>query len=84
MTVQTLGSYVARMRRMPAQGDRPAVSRGQQHRVRAVKDHDGPAVVTANRSSKTAADPLANIRERLGKRTGFDYRPELADPEKLI
>ncbi len=84
MTVQTLGSYMTRMRRMLALGDRPAVSRDQQHRIRAVKDHDEPAVVTANRSSKTSLDPLANIRERLGERTGFDYRPELADPKKLI
>lgn len=29
-------------------------------------------------------DPLANIREAERKRVVFDYRPELADPDKLI
>jgi len=29
-------------------------------------------------------DPLANIRESEANRQVFDYRPELADPDKLI
>jgi len=29
-------------------------------------------------------DPLANIRKSAKKRDWFDYRPELADPKKLI
>jgi hypothetical protein len=44
---------------------------------------DTAAVSTAG-TSRSLVDPLANIRERLAKRTGFDYRPELADPKKLI
>ncbi len=35
-------------------------------------------------NAKKPRDPLANVRERLAKRPGFDYRPELADPKKLI
>jgi hypothetical protein len=31
-----------------------------------------------------ARDPLANVRERQKKPSGFDYRPELADPKALI
>jgi hypothetical protein len=83
MTVQTLGSYVTRMRRMPALRDEPTVSRDHQHRMEAARDHDVAAVATAA-TSRSSVDPLANIRERLVKRTGFDYRPELADPKKLI
>ena len=32
----------------------------------------------------SAPDPLANIRESEKKHESFDYRPELADPKKLI
>jgi hypothetical protein len=35
-------------------------------------------------TSSTRRDPLANIRESEANRQVFDYRPELADPKKLI
>ena len=36
------------------------------------------------RTSSPRRDPLANIRESEANRQVFDYRPELADPDKLI
>jgi hypothetical protein len=86
ITVPALGSYITRLRResgriafrMPAPS---SVASGQLPR----REHDaaqhsgGP-----NERSNAPFDPLANIRERQGKHTGFDYRPELADPKQLI
>lgn len=43
-----------------------------------------PAAVPSQANPKGPRDPLANIRERLNKRPAFDYRPELADPKRLI
>ena len=34
--------------------------------------------------SSPRRDPLANVRESEASRQVFDYRPELADPDKLI
>jgi hypothetical protein len=42
------------------------------------------AVAPASPPTVSVRDPLANIREREKKRDSFDYRPELADPDKLI
>jgi hypothetical protein len=42
------------------------------------------SVVPASQSTISVRDPLANIRESEKKRDSFDYRPELADPKKLI
>ena len=41
-------------------------------------------IVQAGANPKRSGDPLANVRKREKKRPGFDYRPELADPKKLI
>jgi hypothetical protein len=38
----------------------------------------------ASQSAVNLRDPLANIRESEKKHDWFDYRPELADPKKLI
>ena len=35
-------------------------------------------------TSSPRRDPLANVRESEASRQVFDYRPELADPDKLI
>jgi hypothetical protein len=40
-----------------------------------------PSVET---TAQRPRDPLANVRERQRKRSGFDYRPELADPKELV
>jgi hypothetical protein len=41
-------------------------------------------VAPALQSAVGARDPLANIRGSEKNRDSFDYRPELADPKKLI
>lgn len=89
ITVQTLGSYITRIRKRPTPSDSSseAPSREARQSIEGLTTGDAPdrsAVVPNDRSQKTQRDPLANVRERLGKRTGFDYRPELADPKKLI
>jgi len=43
-----------------------------------------PTVVPASPSAVNLRDPLANTREAKRKRMVFDYRPELADADKLI
>ena len=83
ITVQTLGSYITRMRRKnaPLGTARPTTT------SEASKVSRSPAVPTAPRATSAAeksADPLANVRERQRKRSAFDYRPELADPKELI
>lgn len=78
VSVQTLGSYITRMRRksVPALRLTPAID----NKPAAQTKDAGQVVQPADKPF----DPLANIRERQGKRTGFDYRPELADPKQLI
>jgi hypothetical protein len=85
ISVQTLGSYITRMRKKSVRVETAPVS--------------GPATTeesslprpVAGRSSREAtakraksANPLANVRDRQTKRAAFDYRPELADPKELI
>lgn len=79
----TLGSYVARIRKREVAGtvtreaSRPSVQ---------------PTIVDRSNSRSSArfeetgdsVDPLANLRKSESNRQLFDYRPELADPEKLI
>jgi hypothetical protein len=43
-----------------------------------------PRTTPASQPTASVRDPLANLRETEKKRDVFDYRPELADPEKLI
>ena len=43
-----------------------------------------PRIAPSPQSAVRVHDPLANLRESEKKRDWFDYRPELADPKKLI
>jgi len=43
-----------------------------------------PRITPSSRSTAGVHDPLANLRESERRREVFDYRPELADPDKLI
>lgn len=82
VSVQTLGSYITRLRRKsdPAFRLTPAIDNKAQ-----TKDA-GRVVHLAESGREKPFDPLANIRrEREKKRnSGFDYRPDLADPKELI
>lgn len=82
---RSLAAYIARMRKN-ANLSRPtksaersfAANRNSRPTNIAAVSEKGPNV------SPPSRDPLANIRESEANRQVFDYRPELADPEKLI
>lgn len=83
ITVQTLGSYVTRIRRnvVALETELPGTTSEASNVART------PAMPTTPRTTSLAersADPLANVREGQRKRSAFDYRPELADPKELI
>jgi hypothetical protein len=82
ITVQTLGSYITRIRRRSLSIEAATEPRPQRFEEDA-EGRDAPPVESNAKAAKPS-DPLANVRDRLGKRTGFDYRPELADPKDLI
>jgi hypothetical protein len=84
VSVRALGSYITRMRRQPDSAPRnpprpvPTAAGGEGSTGadllrRAGKEAEG-----------AAQDPLANVRRSQAKRPRFEYRPELADPNKLI
>jgi len=85
VTFRELSVYVGRLRKKSLNvadvrsGDRTPVPNGvartatQQSTTRA-----------SEAAEQGARDPLANVKERQKKRSGFDYRPELADPKELI
>jgi hypothetical protein len=82
---RTLAAYIARMRKRSGRS-RPSAANEQ----RTASDPDSPVnvepqkVSAPNQGATLLPDPLANIRESEAKRPLFDYRPELADPKKLI
>lgn len=86
MSIYTLGSYVARMRRtsdhassVPAPVQTPpSVGLGIES-LRGTNDRSNPSIADQN-----PTDPLANLRKSQSKRPAFNYHPELADPDKLI
>ena len=82
VTVKSLSSYVSRIRRKEStRTDEPAPLRSEK-----ATDSPRPALPIAaeRRDAGRTRDPLANLRKRDGGRSTFDYRPELADPNKLI
>ncbi len=85
ITVQTLGSYITRMRRESGAVEsveaRRSASSGE---LPEPKSSSQPVNKPADSRPKRSLDPLTNVRNRQGRRSAFDYRPELADPKKLI
>lgn len=84
ISVQTLGSYITRMRRklVPPLRLTPAID----NKPAAETKDAGRVAHPAESDREKPFDPLANIRrEQIKKRnSGFDYRPDLADPKELI
>jgi hypothetical protein len=80
ISVRTLGSYITRMRKKSVPVESIVAPRSAAP--------DAPPGPESHAHSKPAGskppNPLANIRYRQGRRSAFDYRPELADPKKLI
>lgn len=85
ITVQTLGSYLTRIRResVPVQSLKARRSASSDELPKP-KSSSQPINKPANSRAKKSLDPLTNVRNRQGRRSAFDYRPELADPKKLI
>lgn len=81
MSVYTLGSYVARMRRSSPETAQPLVSALP---VLSTLSAGKGERSKGNGEQERSDDPLANVRKSQSKRPAFDYRPELADPDKLI
>jgi len=85
MSVYTLGSYVTRMRRRSAQiAPLPASAPAANSAEASVRNPVAREWSKATIEEHSSRDPLANIRQSEAKRPAFDYRPELADPDKLI
>jgi hypothetical protein len=82
---RTLTTYIARMRKSSAQSR--SATRPEQ---KIASDEESPAnlesdqISAGKQGAPQSPDPLANIRQSEAKRPLFDYRPELADPKKLI
>jgi len=83
MSVYTLGSYVTRMRRRSPQAEPVAGAAPPAKSMAVVTPTEGQRR-DANRQDQVPPDPLGNVRKSQAKRPAFDYRPELADPDKLI
>lgn len=85
ISVQTLGSYITRMRKksVPVESIVAPRSAGPDELPESERN-TRPIAKPAGSKLKKPPNPLANIRDRQGRRSAFDYRPELADPKKLI
>lgn len=82
VNARSLAAYISRMRR-DATLSRAMEIRGQ--RIPPRPGRTGGGEVSKNGTGlQKPHDPLANIREKEVNGQVFDYRPELADPEKLI
>jgi hypothetical protein len=80
---RSLASYVSRIRKLPSKGDGAPNSPQANHEKLMPREEGGRSLRDVGKPMQSP-DPLANIRDRQGKRSGFDYRPELADPKQLI
>jgi hypothetical protein len=85
LSVRSLGSYVTRLRRsatqvasVPQPGRMPTSINAGNQSLRVSKHKDESI------ADQSPPDPLSNLRRSQAKRPAFDYRPELADPDKLI
>jgi hypothetical protein len=80
MSIYTLGSYVARMRR----GSPETAQSSAAAPILSTMGIGEGERREAKGEDERSPDPLANVRKSQAKRPAFDYRPELADPDKLI
>jgi hypothetical protein len=84
VTFRELSVYVGRLRKKPINPADLQVRSGGGIRNSISTAVPPSTTPSADRNEQGSRDPLANVRERQKKRTGFDYRPELADPKELI
>src|SRR5271156_334796 len=74
VSVQSLGSYIGRIRRESARLETVTPSPQRADSSVSTRPH---ALLPAGEQRLT--DPLANVKQRQAKRPAFDYKPELAD-----
>ena len=77
VSVQSLGSYIGRIRRTSVKGESPVLADSRSPRA-------GERVAVLPVREEKSNDPLANVKQRQTKRPTFDYKPELADAKDLI
>jgi hypothetical protein len=85
VTVPALAVYIGRIRKEDREIDNapvPVSAVGPKDSSTAHRDQTNPK--STGSGTRHSADPLANVRERGANNRPFDYRPELADPTKLI
>jgi hypothetical protein len=82
VSVQSLGSYIGRIRRASEQAYKRSNAGPIENPSRRTTDFR--QTTASNVRGEQPMDPLANVRERQDKRPAFDYRPELADAKDLI
>jgi hypothetical protein len=85
VTVPALAVYIGRIRKKDREIDRAAAPASPVGPKDSSTTHgDQPDPKTTGNGTLHSADPLANVRENGANNRPFDYRPELADPAKLI
>jgi hypothetical protein len=85
VTVPALAVYIGRIRKKDREIDgepTPVNAVGSGGSSTALGDRTNPKITGSG--TRHSVDPLANVRESGAKNRPFDYRPELADPTKLI
>jgi hypothetical protein len=85
VTVPALAVYIGRIRKKDREMDRapaPINAVGSGDSSAALGDRTDPNTTVSG--TRHSADPLANVRQSGANRRPFEYRPELADPTKLI
>jgi hypothetical protein len=85
VTVPALAVYIGRIRKKDREIDgapAPVSVAGPKYSSTAHGDQTDPKI--SGSGTRHSADPLANVRESGANNHSFDYRPELADPTKLI
>ena len=85
VTVPALGVYIGRIRKKDREIDRapaPVNAVGSRDSSTALGDRTVPNTTVTG--TGLSSDPLANVREIGANRRPFEYRPELADPTRLI
>lgn len=84
ISATTLGSYISRIRKKG--GAMTVASQVPVVQPLPAKGLAAPSGIPESSfgDRPKLRDPLANVRESEGKRQVFDYRPEQADPKKLI
>ena len=82
---RTLTTYIARMRKCSAQSPSKTATEQKPILIReSLANAESEQIPAARQGASQSHDPLANVRESEAKRPLFDFRPELADPKKLI